>query len=35
VAAVEGRARLDVGAPIRLGLVEAGVRRFGADGRLA
>jgi ABC-type sugar transport system ATPase subunit len=35
VAAVEGRARLDVGAPIRLGLVEAGIRRFGADGRLA
>jgi ABC-type sugar transport system ATPase subunit len=35
VAAVEGRARLDVGAPIRVGLVEAGIRRFGADGRLA
>jgi ABC-type sugar transport system ATPase subunit len=35
VAAVEGRARLDVGAPIRLGLVESGLRRFGPDGRLA
>jgi ABC-type sugar transport system ATPase subunit len=33
VAAVEGRARLDVGAPIRLGLVESGLRRFGPDGR--
>jgi hypothetical protein len=34
VAAVEGRARMDVGAPIRLGLVESGLRRFGPDGRL-
>jgi ABC-type sugar transport system ATPase subunit len=34
VAAVEGRVRMDVGAPIRLGLVESGLRRFGPDGRL-
>jgi ABC-type sugar transport system ATPase subunit len=34
VAAVEGRIRMDVGAPIRLGLVESGLRRFGPDGRL-
>jgi ABC-type sugar transport system ATPase subunit len=34
VAVLEGRAHLDVGAPMRLGLVERGVRRFGADGRL-
>jgi ABC-type sugar transport system ATPase subunit len=34
VAAVAGRVRIDVGAPMRLGLVEAGIRRFGADGRL-
>ena len=35
VAAVEGRVRMDVGAPIRLGLVESGLRWFGPDGRLA
>jgi hypothetical protein len=34
IAAVEGRVRMDVGAPIRLGLVESGLRRFGPDGRL-
>jgi ABC-type sugar transport system ATPase subunit len=34
VAAVEGRARMDVGAPIQVGLVAAGIRRFGTDGRL-
>jgi ABC-type sugar transport system ATPase subunit len=34
VAAVEGRARMDVGSPIQVGLVAAGIRRFGADGRL-
>jgi multiple sugar transport system ATP-binding protein len=34
VAAVEGRVRMDVGAPVRLGLVESGLRRFGPDGRL-
>jgi ABC-type sugar transport system ATPase subunit len=33
VAAVEGRARAQVGEPIRLGLVAEGLRRFGADGR--
>jgi ABC-type sugar transport system ATPase subunit len=33
VAAVEGRSAHAVGEPIRLGLVEAGMRRFGADGR--
>jgi ABC-type sugar transport system ATPase subunit len=30
VTVLEGRARLEVGAPLRLGLVEAGVRRFPA-----
>jgi ABC-type sugar transport system ATPase subunit len=30
VTVLEGRARLEVGEPLRLGLVEAGVRRFGA-----
>jgi ABC-type sugar transport system ATPase subunit len=33
VAAVEGRAAYDVGEPVRVGLVEAGMRRFGSDGR--
>jgi ABC-type sugar transport system ATPase subunit len=35
VAAVEGRARLQPGDPVRLGLVEECLRRFDADGRLA
>jgi ABC-type sugar transport system ATPase subunit len=35
VTVVEGRARLEPGEPMRLGLVEAGVRRFGPDGRRA
>jgi ABC-type sugar transport system ATPase subunit len=30
VTVVEGRARIDVGEPMRLGLVESGVRRFSA-----
>ena len=30
VTVVEGRARIDVGSPMRLGLVEPGVRRFSA-----
>jgi multiple sugar transport system ATP-binding protein len=33
VAAVEGRAAYTVGEPIRVGLVESGMRRFGPDGR--
>jgi ABC-type sugar transport system ATPase subunit len=33
VAAVEGRAGYTVGEPIRVGLVAAGMRRFGPDGR--
>ena len=32
VAAVEGRARLEPGEPMRLGLVEGGIRRFAPDG---
>jgi multiple sugar transport system ATP-binding protein len=35
VAAVEGRPAFTVGEPIRVGLVETGMRRFGAGGRLA
>jgi ABC-type sugar transport system ATPase subunit len=34
VAALAGRADFAVGEPVRLGLVEAGLRRFGPDGRL-
>jgi hypothetical protein len=30
VTVLEGRARMEVGEPMRLGLVEAGVRRFPA-----
>jgi ABC-type sugar transport system ATPase subunit len=33
VTVLEGRARLELGEPMRLGLVEEGVRRFGPDGR--
>jgi ABC-type sugar transport system ATPase subunit len=32
VAAVEGRARLEPGEPMRVGLVERGIRRFRRDG---
>ena len=33
VAVLEGRADLEVGAPLRVGLVPSGMQRFGADGR--
>jgi len=33
VAVFEGRAELEVGAPLRVGLVPAGMQRFAADGR--
>jgi multiple sugar transport system ATP-binding protein len=35
VAALQGRVEFEVGAPIRLGLVPEGMRRFGPDGRPA